>query len=566
MKKKFKKIVLAVTVILGITATVIESSTVYADWQTKRVMPITNGSFTLNDDDAEENAIASTHHNFLGTFPNVVFANTYNGIYDPVYRAFYMKIPLNDAMRDNASSYLGVDRAELESQEKLVVVIQSNSGIYDDNDDNNNNNVELRPQWVFANYVPEIGTPPGTIQDEHTPHTQFNLFANVNMDARVFGPNNGVVSNPIRYDQATVSFHDQIVPRRDAHGNICRDMHGNIIYDSDWYQALSPDNLHLGFKNDGQCRAVLSYVDFNAGLLGEINHVSVGAQAIPKQLTLNILIPNVALHSGWDEFVDGATNGYSAGHPAPAAIGDILLRMYGQHYISREVMYYLLGFEDVDMLDLFLAIPTAPIISAPLRGAGGGGHTSPPPHTDSDPIPVVTTTSPVNVSTSATPSFRTLSKTWPRPLPAVTPQFEMSSGIPDDEELLTVYRVYNPNDGFHHYTMNRDEVDHLVSIGWRDEGEAFKCNKQGVPVYRVYNRAKGIHHFTTNSNERDDLVNNHGWEDEGIAWYALMQGEVPVYRIYNPGNGEHVWTTSHAEVENAVAHGWNDEGIAWYMQ
>ena len=37
-----------------------------------------------------------------------------------------------------------------------------------------------------------------------------------------------------------------------------------------------------------------------------------------------------------------------------------------------------------------------------------------------------------------------------------------------------VFRVYNPNDGNHHYTMNKQEKDVLVSYGWQDEGIAFR--------------------------------------------------------------------------------------------
>ena len=34
--------------------------------------------------------------------------------------------------------------------------------------------------------------------------------------------------------------------------------------------------------------------------------------------------------------------------------------------------------------------------------------------------------------------------------------------------------MYNPNDGNHHYTMNKQEKDVLVSYGWQDEGIAFR--------------------------------------------------------------------------------------------
>jgi ubiquitin C-terminal hydrolase len=189
--------------------------------------------------------------------------------------------------------------------------------------------------------------------------------------------------------------------------------------------------------------------------------------------------------------------------------------------------------------------------------------------------PTITATPPATPLTTATPPAPVKPVITPKPVvvkpvspvstvPVRMPTFSLSSGIPD-EEILEVFRVYNPNNGMHHYTMNRAEVDHLISIGWQYEGVAFKCSANGMPVYRLYNPNDGTHHYTMDENERDNLVAL-GWNYEGIAWYALMQGEVPVFRMYNPGNGEHVWTTNYAEVENAVAHGWRYEGIAWYIQ
>ncbi|MCI1314771.1 MAG: hypothetical protein LKH11_10300 [Solobacterium sp.] len=36
-----------------------------------------------------------------------------------------------------------------------------------------------------------------------------------------------------------------------------------------------------------------------------------------------------------------------------------------------------------------------------------------------------------------------------------------------------VKRVYNPDSGEHFYTKNKAEKDHLVSVGWQDEGIAW---------------------------------------------------------------------------------------------
>ncbi len=89
-------------------------------------------------------------------------------------------------------------------------------------------------------------------------------------------------------------------------------------------------------------------------------------------------------------------------------------------------------------------------------------------------------------------------------------------------------RLYNPNAGDHHYTTSDFEAASLLSIGWNNDGTAFrfpvaKANT-GVPVYRLYNpNAKvGSHHFTMSSFERDSLIKA-GWKNEGIAFNAYTK-------------------------------------------
>ncbi len=41
-------------------------------------------------------------------------------------------------------------------------------------------------------------------------------------------------------------------------------------------------------------------------------------------------------------------------------------------------------------------------------------------------------------------------------------------------QIAPVFRAYNPNNGNHHYTVNKQEKDELVSYGWQDEGIAFR--------------------------------------------------------------------------------------------
>lgn len=125
-----------------------------------------------------------------------------------------------------------------------------------------------------------------------------------------------------------------------------------------------------------------------------------------------------------------------------------------------------------------------------------------------------------------------------------------------------VYRLYNPNNGLHHYTTSKSETDGLVAAGWRYENVSFTVSSKGYPVYRVYNPNNGTHHYTMSQTEARSLISS-GWRDEGIAWHISDNGDVPVYRLYNPNSGEHVFTTNFDEYENVGAVGWTQESVAW---
>ncbi|NMM94233.1 hypothetical protein [Bifidobacterium oedipodis] len=128
-----------------------------------------------------------------------------------------------------------------------------------------------------------------------------------------------------------------------------------------------------------------------------------------------------------------------------------------------------------------------------------------------------------------------------------------------------VYRLYNPNNGEHLYTMDLNEYKAIVPKGWRGEGIAFyawpKDGTTGYQVYRVYNKFSGRHHLTASKGERDGLVRM-GWRDEGVA-FRYRDTDETVYRAYNPHTSDHLWTLSKPELDNAVRAGWRDEGIAY---
>ena len=125
-------------------------------------------------------------------------------------------------------------------------------------------------------------------------------------------------------------------------------------------------------------------------------------------------------------------------------------------------------------------------------------------------------------------------------------------------------RVYNPNSGEHHYTIDVNERNHLVKVGWRNEGTAWQIPEIGFPVHRLYNPNNGgDHHYTLDTNERDHLTRV-GWRYEGTAWNS--NGDYPVYRLYNPNakTGSHHYTLHAYERDDLVRAGWRYEGIAFY--
>lgn len=134
----------------------------------------------------------------------------------------------------------------------------------------------------------------------------------------------------------------------------------------------------------------------------------------------------------------------------------------------------------------------------------------------------------------------------------------------ENAEAGTLLRVYNPNSGEHHYTENTNERNHLVKVGWRNEGTAWETPAKGAAVYRLYNPNNGgDHHYTVNANEKNHLVKV-GWRYEGISWQS--GGNIPVYRLYNPNakTGTHHYTLHAYEKDHLVKVGWRYEGVGFY--
>lgn len=122
-----------------------------------------------------------------------------------------------------------------------------------------------------------------------------------------------------------------------------------------------------------------------------------------------------------------------------------------------------------------------------------------------------------------------------------------------------VYRLYNPNSGFHMFTSNHGEAQALSDAGWSDEGVGWKQGNGGR-VYRLYNPNAGDHFFTTGLLEVVECVMA-GWKLEGVGF---KQGSAKnIYRLYNPNTSEHFFTASEGERDNLKNCGWRDEGVGF---
>lgn len=111
-----------------------------------------------------------------------------------------------------------------------------------------------------------------------------------------------------------------------------------------------------------------------------------------------------------------------------------------------------------------------------------------------------------------------------------------------DEGDTVVYRLYNPyvSGGDHHYTTSKQEVDECLAHGWKLDSSTklsvSDIKRAGlVPVYRLYNpyEQEHYHHFTADKDEQQHLISL-GWRDEGVAWWAkpvnlVRKGDV--YRV-----------------------------------
>ncbi len=135
------------------------------------------------------------------------------------------------------------------------------------------------------------------------------------------------------------------------------------------------------------------------------------------------------------------------------------------------------------------------------------------------------------------------------------------------ENLIPIYRLYNPDNLEHLFTSDLNEKETLYNKHeWGYEGIAWYSQSSGTPVYRLYQPKLRNHLYTTDLNEVNVLQKYHGWtiDNQGKPLF-YSSGSIPVYRVYNKSlNGLHHWTTDANEYSVLGTRGWSREGAKFY--
>ncbi|MDQ3639999.1 MAG: right-handed parallel beta-helix repeat-containing protein [Actinomycetota bacterium] len=140
-------------------------------------------------------------------------------------------------------------------------------------------------------------------------------------------------------------------------------------------------------------------------------------------------------------------------------------------------------------------------------------------------------------------------------------------------EAAAVYRLVNPGNSDHFYTISVGERDAAISqYGYTYETVGFyawpSAGSGRIPVYRLYNPATGGHFYTASASERDAAISQYGYTYETVgfyAWPSAESGGTPVYRLVNSTTGDHFYTASVSERDTAISrYGYIYENIAFY--
>jgi hypothetical protein len=140
----------------------------------------------------------------------------------------------------------------------------------------------------------------------------------------------------------------------------------------------------------------------------------------------------------------------------------------------------------------------------------------------------------------------------------------------------TVYRLFLDATDEHFLTTDVNEYAILPSVGWIQEGRAFRLvtspfrvtGVTATPLYRLFNPQLLLHLYTSSLSEYQQLPGK-GWVAEGSIGYLFptqVVGTIPLLRLYSPGAKAHLLTTDANEYNILGLNGaWTQEGIVGWV-
>ncbi len=137
------------------------------------------------------------------------------------------------------------------------------------------------------------------------------------------------------------------------------------------------------------------------------------------------------------------------------------------------------------------------------------------------------------------------------------------------DDTVEVYRLYNPWEYQHLYTVDVNEYEILQEEGWQGEGAVWLAPKSSsTKVSRLYNPFTGEHLLSVDAGEIKSLTRL-GWTVEEMEHpiYSSDGNERLISRLYNPyaeqgdtPSEAHFLSVNEVEIENLVGLGWQMDG------
>ena len=161
-------------------------------------------------------------------------------------------------------------------------------------------------------------------------------------------------------------------------------------------------------------------------------------------------------------------------------------------------------------------------------------------------------------------------------------------------DKIAVHRFYQYEQGFHFYTSDDNEKQHIIErseigeLQYNFENVAYSVLgsdtdaltgakiEGALPVYRFFNRDTGAHFYTMSESEKNNIIDNlSNYNFENIAYYAFESPPenletVPLYRMLNTQSGSHLFTADRNEfnvINQNLPHFQveGNEGVTFYV-